>query len=246
MTRCRNTPPQNPPKTSAKVYGSAAFANASAARHHANPSATRSAPMRLSGRWRQAYRPVPTKLQMTIGPHTAHARSASARSLPRTSATTPAPHRAATSTTTRVRVAVMARPSQRDAHARNPASGRAGPEGSAFLRRTRSGSVAVRPSDQRVDVLDRIGDVRADDDPRRPPPLIGGAPSDEDADIGVAATGGLERRREVHRARDRRGGEADRHRLVHVHPRRDLHDGGGPPQQPPLGAGLAQQAGGQL
>ena len=54
MMRCRKTPPHSPPMMNATEYGSRAFAKASAERNHAKPSSTISAPVRLSGRRRQA------------------------------------------------------------------------------------------------------------------------------------------------------------------------------------------------
>ena len=54
MTSCRKTPPHSPPMTNATEYSSREFAKASAERNHAKPSSTISAPVRLSGRRRQA------------------------------------------------------------------------------------------------------------------------------------------------------------------------------------------------
>ena len=103
----RNTPPQRPPAISENVYTSGGFAKLSAGTHHAKPSSTISSPVRLSGRTRDAYSPVPTKLQITIGPSTAQATSASSRSLASTTATVAAPATSAARTMARVRPAVI-------------------------------------------------------------------------------------------------------------------------------------------
>ena len=89
---CRNTPPHSPPSTYPSEYTSGALEKFSAARNHAKPSRTISAPVRLSGRRRHAYSPTPMKLQATAGPKTAHTVFAFWWSLASTSATTPAPH----------------------------------------------------------------------------------------------------------------------------------------------------------
>ena len=73
----RSTPPHSPAHASPTVYGSGALACSSMEKNQAKPSATISIPIRLSGRRRHAYRPVPTKLQPTTGPKIAHATSAS-------------------------------------------------------------------------------------------------------------------------------------------------------------------------
>src|SRR5215207_488300 len=64
-------------------------------------------PVRLSGRRRQAYRPVPMKLQPTAGPKIAQTALASLWSLASTIATTPAPAASAARTTARLPAAVM-------------------------------------------------------------------------------------------------------------------------------------------
>ena len=51
---CRNTLPHSPPATSATVYGSGVFAASRVESNQAKPSAIMSAPIRLSGRRRQA------------------------------------------------------------------------------------------------------------------------------------------------------------------------------------------------
>ena len=89
--RCRKTPPHSPPVTSPIVYSHAALAASSVNRTQAKPSSTMSRPTRLSGRARHAYRPVPTKLQITAGANTAHTTRASRWSLASSIATTAAP-----------------------------------------------------------------------------------------------------------------------------------------------------------
>ena len=66
-----------------------------------------SAPIRLSGRRRHAYSPVPMKLQPTAGPKTAQTASGSWWSLASTRAITPAPAARAASTMAPIRPTVM-------------------------------------------------------------------------------------------------------------------------------------------
>ena len=100
------------------------FADSSVEWNHAKPSSTMSAPVRLSGRRREAYRPVPMKLHPTAGPmklhptagpKIAHTNFASWWSLARTSATTPAPLASAAKTTPSTRVRVIPNRSVRGA-----------------------------------------------------------------------------------------------------------------------------------
>ena len=105
--RCRNTAPNRPPVTSPIVYTSGEFAASIAARSQAKPIATISAPVRLSGRRRQAYRPVPMKIHPTAGWNTAHTGFVSTWSLASISATTPPPAASAATTTARIPAAVM-------------------------------------------------------------------------------------------------------------------------------------------
>jgi hypothetical protein len=111
MPRCRNTAPNRPPVTSPTVYTSGEFETSSAARSQAKPIATISAPVRLSGRRRQAYRPVPMKIHPTAGWNTAHTGFVSTWSLVSTSAITAPPARRPATTTTLIRAAVMRRTS---------------------------------------------------------------------------------------------------------------------------------------
>jgi hypothetical protein len=54
MISCRKTPPHSPPSTNANEYTSGESEKFSAERNQAKPSRTISAPVRLSGRRRQA------------------------------------------------------------------------------------------------------------------------------------------------------------------------------------------------
>jgi hypothetical protein len=54
MTRCRKIPPHSPPMTNAAEYSTRELAKVSPERNHAKPISTISAPVRLSGRRRQA------------------------------------------------------------------------------------------------------------------------------------------------------------------------------------------------
>src|SRR3954447_14951116 len=113
MTRCRNTPPHRPPVTSASEYSGGEFVSDRAGRNHAKPCTTISIPTRLSGRRRQAYRPVPMKVHPTTGHRCARAVSASEWSLASTAASEPAPHSSAATTTARMRAALMCRSSRK-------------------------------------------------------------------------------------------------------------------------------------
>ena len=106
---CRKNPPQSPPVTSASVWTKAEFDASSVNSHHAKPSPTISAPIRLSGRARHAYSPVPTKLHSTAGPKIAQTVLASWWSLvSATAIVTPPATRAASTTRTRARVEITA------------------------------------------------------------------------------------------------------------------------------------------
>ena len=76
-------------------------------RNHANPASTISRPNRDSGRRRQAYSPVPTKLHPTTGPNTAQTSGSVKCSLARTSSTSPTPQSRAAAAMASVRRAVM-------------------------------------------------------------------------------------------------------------------------------------------
>jgi hypothetical protein len=90
-----------------RVNTSGASAAQSGPRNHAKPTRTISNPKRDSGRRRQAYRPVPTKLHPTTGPKTAHMVGSGRCSLPRTSSTSPTPQSRAAAAMASVRRAVM-------------------------------------------------------------------------------------------------------------------------------------------
>ena len=106
-------PPQSPPMTDPDVYTSGTFDRLTAERNHAKPNSTMSMPVRLSGRLRQAYRPVPTNAHPTAGPKIAQTTCGSWWSLVSASAPTPTPQTRAASTTRRMRLGVIVRSSRR-------------------------------------------------------------------------------------------------------------------------------------
>ena len=85
---------------------SGAFAASSADTYQAKPIATSSTPVRLSGRRRHAYSPVPTKHQPTSGSNTALRTRKSTWSLARMTAPTPTPAAKAAKATIQARPAV--------------------------------------------------------------------------------------------------------------------------------------------
>ena len=87
---------------------SGAFAASSVETYQAKPSGTISAPVRLSGRRRHAYSPVPTKLQPTTGSNTALRTRKSTWSLARMTAPTPSRPPARPKATIQARPAVIA------------------------------------------------------------------------------------------------------------------------------------------
>jgi hypothetical protein len=103
MTSCRNTPPHRPPTINPSEYSSGASDRPITETNHAKPSSTISAPVRLSGRRRSAYRPVPMKLHPTAGPKIAQTALASWWSLERIRTTAAAPHTTAATTMPRMR-----------------------------------------------------------------------------------------------------------------------------------------------
>ena len=100
---CASTGPHNAPSSipSAKSGGSSAAP--SGVKNHANPSSVMSAPKWDSGRRRHAYRPVPTKLQPTSGPKSAHAPRSATRSPVTTTTLTARPAASAAAAKTKVR-----------------------------------------------------------------------------------------------------------------------------------------------
>ena len=89
--RCRKMAPHRPPSDQPDGVDQARVRRLSVNRNHAKPSRIMSAPIRLSGRRRHAYRPVPMKLQPTAGPKTAHTALRSWWSLASSSAITTPP-----------------------------------------------------------------------------------------------------------------------------------------------------------